>query len=228
MSSEDPLSKARRLRDEKLAASRAAAAAKSSDTSPTGGRAARPLASTRTSSTAQTAAERDKARKELRDRQAAARGSTSTVAKAGTSFSRPGLSSSKTPGRDKEKATPKSPAGAELLVGGYVSIRSRVALLQVDNDDHTWEVEYDGTNEEGTVHSNLMRPCTALQMERLKKKDDEKTTSSDTSDTSCMDDITMKDWLIKYSSKATNQQMVAYRVRAVLASAVPLFMIVAD
>ena len=40
--------------------------------------------------------------------------------------------------------------------------------------------------------------------------------------------ITMKDWLIKYSNKATDQQMVAYRVRALLASAVPLFMIVAD
>eukprot|EP01048_Picozoa_sp_COSAG05_P013300 COSAG05_NODE_1404_length_4970_cov_15292.071649_2_plen_278_part_00 len=40
------LAKAWRLRDEKLAASRAAAAAKSSGTSPTGGRAARSLAST--------------------------------------------------------------------------------------------------------------------------------------------------------------------------------------
>ena len=29
-----------------------------------------------------------------------------------------------------------------------------------------------------SLHSNLMRVCTALQMERLKKKDNEKTTSS--------------------------------------------------
>jgi hypothetical protein len=199
--STDRLAEARRLRDEKLARSRASGLG--SSVSPT-----RRLGTTRTLSSTK---ESTSTTSTLPTRSRLSLSSTNRVGSSSTTTSRTSLSAS-----DAKKAVTKSPLGAVLTVGGHVSIRGKTAMLQVDNDDGTWDIEWDDTGADETVRVTQMRSVTRFQQDAIDRKKRQtgnasvRSSSSPNFSKGSIDDVTDPNWLSKFSSKASSAQMKAY------------------
>ena len=85
-----------------------------------------------------------------------------------TRFGRPAPSSTSTTGTSASGPRKSRPHGATLEVGGYVSVsgKTKPAMLQMDNDDGTWDVEYLG-GEEAKVKESQMKRVLGSQQRQI-------------------------------------------------------------
>ena len=67
------------------------------------------------------------------------------------------------------------PGGVSLEVGGYVSVsgKTKPAMLQMDNDDGTWDVEYLGGEEDKVPESKMRKAGAAAEAEAEKQRHEE-------------------------------------------------------